>query len=311
MFRHIKNFHKGACLFAGIFLACQVGSVFADGHKLRVVATQTIFADITRQIGGDKVDVTAVASPKYNIHFIQPRPSDVRNIAKADLYVNAGLDLEAWSDPLLEAAGNPRLLRNAPGNVDLAQGIHILDVPDHSPTRAEGDIHLFGNPHFQMDPQNARIMAKTITEKLAEVDPVNAGYYQANEKTFLAKLEQKISEWKNLCIGCRGKEIFSYHEDIVYFADFLGLVIGHYLEPKPGIPPTPRQLNSLEDYAKTHAVKAIVLPTYYSRSAAEELAQRIGAKVVTICQGVGEVPGTDDFFSFFDHNVRQISEALK
>src|SRR3990167_3518430 len=120
----------------------------ADSKPLNIVTTQAIFADLVQEIAGDKANVIAIASPKYNVHFIQPKPSDVRKVSKADLYVNAGLDLEAWSDPLLEAVGEPRLFRNREGNVDLSAGIRLLNVPDHPLTRAEGDVHAFGNPHF-------------------------------------------------------------------------------------------------------------------------------------------------------------------
>ena len=294
-----------------ILLVGSFSNSWAGEKPLNIVATQGMFGDIVQEIGKDKVKVAVVASPKYNIHFIQPKPSDIRNVAKADLYVNAGLDLEAWSDPLLEAAGRPELFRNGPRNVDLSQGIRLLEVPDHAISRAEGDIHSFGNPHFQMNPENAKIMARTVLEKLKQTDPANAAYYEANAGAFLDRLDQKIAEWKNLCAHCSGEEIISYHEDIAYFADFLGLKAEQFLEPKPGIPPTPKHLEFLENYAKEHHVKAIVLPTYYSKDAAQKLSQRVGAKVVTICQGVGEVPGTEDVFGFFDYNFKQISEALK
>jgi zinc/manganese transport system substrate-binding protein len=298
-------------LFFLLLCAGYIPFCWAESQPLNIVTTQTIFADLIKQVGGDKVKVSAVASPRYNIHFIQPTPSDVRKVAKADLYVNAGLDLEAWSDPLLEAVGNPKLFRNGERNVDLSQGVRLLDVPDHPVTRAEGDIHLFGNPHFQMTPENAKSMVHTISEKLKGVDPANSSYYEENTKAFLEKLEQKIIEWKNLCAHCKGKEIVSYHDDIAYFADFLGIKAEQFIESRPGIPPTPKHLEFLEDYVKSNKVKAIVLPTYYPRKEADKLARKVGTKVVTICQGVGEVPDTENFFDFFDYNFKQISEALK
>ncbi len=283
----------------------------ADEKKLNVVATQTIFADLVRQIGGDRVEVSAVASPRYNIHFIQPKPSDVRRVGRADLYVNSGLDLEAWSDPLLEAAGKPELFRGGARNVDVSRGIRLLGVPDHPVTRAEGDIHAFGNPHFHMDPENARIIARNILVRLQEVDPVNSDYYSQRAREFEARLDAKIDEWKILTADLDGKEVISYHEDILYFADFLGLKVKEYLEPKPGIPPSPKHLQFLKEYAAANHVHAIVMPTYYPKGAAEALAKRINGKVVTIAQGVGEVQGTDDFFSFFDYNFKQISEGVR
>jgi zinc/manganese transport system substrate-binding protein len=285
--------------------------LFASEAPLKIVATQTLFADIVKQIGKDKVEVKYIAQPKFNVHFIQPKPSDVRNMTKADLYVNAGLDLEAWSGPLLEAAGRPELFSGAERNLDLSKGITILNVPNQPISRSQGDIHMFGNPHYNMNPENAKIIAMNILEKLKEIDPKDTSYYEENAKTFLSHFDEKISEWKKLCADFKGQEIISYHEDIAYFADFLGLKAEQFIEPKPGIPPTPKHLEFLEEYVKANHIKAIVMPTYYPKDAAEKLSQRVGAKVITICQNVGEIPGTDDTFSFFDYNFKQISEALK
>ncbi len=283
----------------------------AAESQLKVVATQTMYANIVKEIGKDKVDVKYVAQPKFNVHFIQPKPTDVRNVSKADLYVNAGLDLEAWSDSLLEAAGKPDLFRGRERNIDMSKDVRLLEVPDHPLSRAEGDIHIFGNPHYNMNPENIKIMAENVLKKLESVDPSDASYYETNEKAFMAHLDEKIAEWKRLCAHCKDQEIISYHKDDAYFADFLGLKIGQYIEPKPGIPPTPKHLEFLEGYVKANHIKAILVPTYYPKDAAEKLAKRVGAKVVTICQNVGEAPGTDGIFSFYDYNFRQISEALK
>ena len=294
-----------------MLLFCDSMFCHATENQLKVVATQTMYAQVVKEIGKDKVDVKYVAPPKFNVHFIQPKPTDVRNITKADLYVDAGLDLEAWSDSLLEAAGKPELFRGREKNIDMSRGIRLLEVPDHPLSRAEGDIHIFGNPHYNMNPENVKIMAENVLEKLKSIDPINDAYYEANEKAFIKHLDEKIAEWEKLCANCKGQEIISYHKDDAYFADFLGLKIGQYIEPKPGIPPTPKHLEFLEEYVKSHNIKAILVPTYYPKDAAEKLAKRVGAKVVTICQNVGELPGTDDIFSFYDYNFRQINEALK
>lgn len=297
-----------------LFFFVLFGAVFAGpaaAEPLRIATTQTIFADLVKEIGKDKVEVVAIASPKFNVHFVQPKPSDVRRVIKADLYVNAGLDLELWSDSLLEAAGKPEFFRNGSRNVDFSRGTQLLKVPGYSLSRAGGDLHLFGNPHFHMNPENARGMVRTIGEKLKEIDPGNSGYYEENIKIFLERLDQKITEWKTLCSHCKGQEIINYHDDIEYLAQFLGLKAEQFLEPKPGIPPTPKHLVFLEQYIKERRIKAICLPTYYSRREAEKLAKRIGVKVVTISQNAGEVKGTEGFFGFFDYNVKQISEALK
>ena len=295
----------------GSLIPSATRTLYAEGGPLKVVTTQAMYADLVKQIGGDKVDVKFVALPKFNVHFIQPRPSDVRNVARADLVVYTGLDLEAWWEPLLEAGGKPDLFPGRQRSVDMSRGIRLLDVPDHPLSRAEGDIHLFGNPHFAMNPENVKIMVGTALEKLSNVDPTQASFYEENYKAFISKLDGKIAEWRSLCAACRGQEIISYHKDIVYFADFLGIKAEQYLEPKPGIPPTPKHLEFLEGYVKAHKIKAIAMPTYFPRDAAEDLNKRIGGKVVTICQNLGELPGTEDVFSFFDYNFKQISDALK
>ncbi len=300
---------RGLLLLA-VFLVLSAVPLYAAG-PLKVVTTTTLFADLVRKIGGDRVDVKSVASPKFNVHFIQPKPSDVKNVSKADLYVFTGLDIEAWSDPLVEAAGKPDFFRGGTRSVDLSTGIRLLKVPTGPLSRALGDLHLFGNPHYHLNPENAKIMSRTLTEKLKEFDPTNASYYQANEDTFLAELDRRIGPWKSACARCAGKEVYAYHDEVEYLTDFLGLKSDKYLEPKPGIPPTPKHIQELENYAKTHEVKAILQTTYFPRAASEALAKRIGASVVTIAHNVGEVPEASDIFSLYEYNVKKIAEALK
>ncbi len=294
-----------------IFFISSVVPLYAESGPIKIVTTQTYYADIVKNIGKEKVEVKSVASPKFNVHFIQPKPSDVRNVAHADLVIYTGLDLEEWFGPLVEAAGKPDLFPSGGKNVDLSKGIRILKVPDHPLSRAEGDIHLFGNPHYIMNPENAKIMAGTILEKLKEIDPANANYYKENEKAFVAKLDGKIAEWKTLCSHCAGQEFVAYHDEVEYLADFLGMKSEQFLEPKPGIPPTPKHLEFLTDYIGQKKIKIITTPTYFPKSSADALARKTGAKTVTLAMNVGEMPGTEDLFGFFDYDVKQIAEALK
>ncbi len=294
-----------------LLILCLVSSpCFAD-TPLKVVTTQAFFADIVRQVGGDAVEVRSVAPPKFNVHFVQPKPSDVRHVSKADLYVHAGLDLESWSDPLLEAAGKPQLFRGADRNLDMSVGIELLKIPGHDPTRAEGDIHLYGNPHYHMDPENTLVMARRVAEKLKEIDPTHQEAYDLNLTAFLGKMEQKIVEWKSLCTQCAGKEILSYHDDIEYLVRFLGLHVHMFLEPKIGIPPTARHLVLVENDAKAHGIRLIVQPTYYETDTAKHVNSRIGSSLVLVAQNAGELPGTENVIDFFDTNIKVISDALR
>lgn len=282
-----------------------------SGRKLKIVATTTTFASLVQAIGGDRVEIKSVSLPKFNTHFFQPKFSDVRNVQKADLFVQAGLDHELWTDAILEAAGKPKLFKGAENNIQMSQGIRLLDVPESNLSRAQGDVHIFGNPHIWMNPENARIMAENILDRLIAHNPENAAYYEQNAKTFLAKLDQKIPEWKALAESVKGKEVVSYHKDIAYFADFMGFAVYRFYEPKPGIPPTPKDLISLQNYMKEKQIKAMIQPIYYSREATDALAERVGAKVYIICQNVGEIKGTEDYISLFDYNVKTLSEAVK
>lgn len=285
-------------------------SAFADDKPLKVVASTTFFKNLVEHIGGEHVNVHAVASPKFNVHFVQPKPSDVVKTAKADLFVFAGLDLEAWADPLLEASGRHDLFRGQTRNLDLSQGILLKNVPELL-SRSQGDIHAFGNPHYTLDPLNAKIMAQTVSRKLQEVDPEHAQEYSQNESAFLAKLENKIAEWKSLCAHCAGKEIFAYHDEMVYLTDFLGIKEGGYLEAKPGVSPSPKHLAELESYARANKVRAIAGASFYPQKTIRKFAEKIGAKTAVILQAPGEVKGTEDLWAFYDYNVSQLAGALK
>lgn len=283
-----------------------------NGQKMKIVATTTTFASLVRAITGDLAEVKSISLPKFNTHFFQPKFSDVRNVKKADLFVQAGLDHELWTEAILEAAGKPRLFRGAEGNVAMSEGVRLLDVPENKLSREQGDVHIFGNPHIWMSPENARMMTEHLLERLKKHQPENAAAFDANGKAFLELLDKKIPEWKaTVAQNVKGKEVISYHKDIAYFADFMGFKALRFYEPKPGIPPSPKEVLSLEKYIKENGIKAIVQPVYYSREATDALAKRTGAKVYIICQNAGEIPGTEDYIRLFDYNVKTLSEALK
>ncbi|MDO8730307.1 MAG: metal ABC transporter substrate-binding protein [Candidatus Omnitrophota bacterium] len=278
---------------------------------IRVAATLSSFADLVKQIGGDRVEVSTIAPPRFNPHFIEPRPSDVLKVKKADLLVHGGLDLEAWRGPLLDAAGNPDLFPGGKGELDLSRGIPLLEVPDRQLSRLDGDIHLFGNPHYWTSPENGRIMARAIAGKLSEIDPTHAEEYRKRLADFLTRLDGKIAEWKQLSSSVRGKEVIGYHNEWPYLMEFVGVKLEQFLEPKPGIPPSPKHLGFLENYMKERGIKVIIQPTYFPKSSSEVLARRTGATVVILCQSVKELPEASDYIAFVDYNVRQLVRALE
>ena len=294
----------------GMLLSSGMGAWAAE-PSLRVVTTLSTFAALVKTLGGEHVDVQSIAPPRFNPHFIEPKPSDVLKVKRAQLFVHAGLDLELWRGPLLDAAGNTNLFPGQSGELDLSQGIVLLEVPAHAVSRAEGDIHIYGNPHYWVDPENAKIMARSIVEKLAGVDPAHAADYRANLDRFLAQLDQRILAWRAKLAPSQGAELIGYHNEWPYLMRFAGLRMERFLEPKPGIPPTPQQLEFLQQYVNAHKVKALAQATYFPREASGVLAKRTGLKVILLCQSVREVPEASDYLAMVDYNVAQLVAGLQ
>ena len=297
-----------------VLLGCCVLPVGAQteaaGAKLKVVTTLSTFADLASTIGGEHVDVAFIASPKFNPHFIEPKPSDVLKVKRADLFIHAGLDLELWRGPLLDAAGNTKLFPGGPGELDLSQGIELLEVPGGAVSRAQGDIHIYGNPHYWTDPNNAIIMAKAIAAKLSELDPAHAAIFDERMRAFTRQLGGQMARWQERLRPFQGQELIGYHNEWPYLMRFAGLRTEHFLEPKPGIPPTPQQIEFIQQYVETHHIRAIAQATYFPTQAAEILAKRTGMNVILLCQNVGEVPEASDYLATVEYNVSQLIKGL-
>jgi len=279
--------------------------------ELKVVTTLSTFADLVKTIGGEYVDVSYIASPRFDPHFIEAKPSDVVKVKRADLFVHAGLDLEAWRWSLVDATGNAEVRPGGPKELDLSHGIELLEIPGHTLTRAAGDIHIYGNPHYWMNPANGKKMAQNIYDKLRELDPAHESIFHQNLEAFLKRLDEKIPEWQTKLNPFAGQEIIAYHNAWPYLMDFLGLKIEFFLEPKPGIPPTPKQVQMIESRIKEKGIKGIIHSGYYPKNAPESIARRTGVKVIELCQNVGEIPEARDYISMLDYDVNQLAETLK
>ncbi len=269
---------------AGLLLAS--GALFLSARPasaaLRVVASLPDEADIARQIGGDRVEVTTIAEGTQDPHKVPVKPSFVVKLNRADALVVQGLGLEhAFVPALLEAARNPKILPGAPAYIDASLYVTPLDVPT-SQSREQGELHPLGNPHFNLDPEQGKLMARAVAEGLARVDPAGAPAYQESLARFSALLDRKIQEWQQLAAPLRGVKAVSYHEDMVYLARRYGLVMVGTIEVKPGVPATPAHVEELVDTMKREGVTLVIREVSYEAGLAESIAQRTGARMVTI-----------------------------
>ena len=294
-----------------LFLFLINSSVVQAEKKLRVVTTLSSYADIAKTIGGEFIETSFVASPRFDPHFIEPKPSDILKVKRADLFIHSGLDLEAWRQPLIDAAARSDIRSGGERQLDLSLNIPLLDVPKGPVSRSEGDIHLFGNPHYWLDPRNGIIIAEEIAAKLSELDPSHSDTYTANLQRFRNELQTKIKKWQTLLAPYSGTPVVGYHDGWPYLMNFAGLKMDSFLEPKPGMPPTPKQIANVIAYVRSFKVPAIVLATNNSSDAAENVAEETGVKVLTLCQGVGEVEQAPDYISMTDYNVQQLLGALE
>ena len=284
---------------------------FSAHAKLKVVATLPDLASLARDMGGDKVEVSAMAKPTEDSHFVDARPSFVVQLRSADVLIDGGAELElGWLPPLLQNARNPKLEAGKPGRVQASQGVRLMNVPANV-TRAAGDVHALGNPHFMTDPIIAKTVAQHIAQSFAAVDPTNAASYDANYKKFEATINAKLQEWGAAMLPFKGQSVVAYHDSWVYFAHRFGLNIDIFLEPKPGIPPSPSHLAEVIDKMKAQKIKAIIVEPFHDRKIAEKVASSTGAKVVDFAQYPGAFPGTDSYVALIDTLVSRLAAAMK
>jgi zinc/manganese transport system substrate-binding protein len=296
-----------------IFLSAALSAIVATAAnaKIKVVTTLPDLASLAREIGGDKVEVSAMAKPTEDPHFVDARPSFVVQLRSADVLIDGGAELElGWLPPLLQNARNPKLEVGKPGRVQASEGVRLMNVPANV-TRAAGDVHALGNPHFMTDPIIAKTVALHIAQSFAAVDAPNAAFYDANNKKFEATINAKLQEWGAAMLPFKGQSVVAYHDSWVYFAHRFGLNIDIFLEPKPGIPPSPSHLAEVIEKMKAQKIKAIIVEPFHDRKIAEKVASSTGAKVVDFAQYPGALPNTDSYVKLIDTLVSRLAAALK
>jgi zinc/manganese transport system substrate-binding protein len=284
---------------------------FMSQAKLNVVTTLPDLGALAREVGGDDVEVTTLGKPMEDPHFVDAKPSFIVKLNHADALIEGGAELEmGWLPPLLESARNSKLQIGSPGRIVASDGIQLLDIPA-SVSRAQGDIHAMGNPHFLVDPIRAGSVAIHIADAFSKLDPASASRFEENLKTFNHKLETKMKEWSEKLSPYHGQSVAAYHDSWVYFADRFGLKIDVFLEPKPGIPPSPSHLASVIEKIKSKHVKAILVEPYHNRKIAESVASHTGAQVVDVAQYPGGIPDTKTYFELMDSDISRLANALK
>ena len=279
--------------------------------KLNVVATTPDFAAIAREIGGDQIELTTLAKPTEDPHFVDAKPSFIVKLNRADVLIEGGAELEVgWLPALLDQSRNPKLVSGAPGRIACSQGVRLLEVPA-TLDRANGDIHAAGNPHFMTDPVNAKIVAQHIADSLCVLDSQSAEVYHANLKKFTGAIDAKLAEWAQTLAPFKGREVVAYHDSWLYFGERFGLKIDLFLEPKPGIPPTPAHLAGIIAKMKADQVNVIIVDPYLNRKTAETVARNTGATVVAVTQFPGGVKGTEGgYIPMVDYVVNSMAQAL-
>lgn len=305
----MKIYLKLLCCTA-ILAICAIPACAAG--KLNVVAATTDFAALASEIGGDKVDTQAIAKGYQDPHFVEAKPSFLLMLHKADLLVVVGLELEiGWLPPLITQSGNPKIQPGAAGYFDSSRYADILEKSSGTVTRAEGDVHPFGNPHYWLDPDNGRRVAKALADKFAEMRPADAAYFQQRYQDFDKRLAASEKAWDEQMKPYRGRKLVTYHRSWPNMAKRFGLDVVGYVEPRPGIPPSPSHTLELIQQMKRDNVKIIFVEPYFDLKTPNSIASATGAKVVVLMPSVGGEKSITDYFKLFDYDVKLMQDAFK
>ena len=285
---------------------------FATGPawaRLSLFACEPEWAILAETLGGDRVEVYAATTPHQDPHYVQARPSLIAKARRADLLVCTGAELEQGWLPLgLRKARNPDILPGAKGYFEAADYVELQEIPA-ALDRAEGDIHARGNPHVQLDPRNIRKVARALSDRVALLDPSNAGFYQRQLGEFLNAWDAAIVRWEATTASMRGQRIVVHHREWIYLLDWLGLERAGALEPKPGVPPSAGYLASLKKALEADPASLIIRSPLSDPRPASWLSEQSGIPVAELPQAPGGSDDTGDLFTWFDTIVKHLLEA--
>jgi len=280
--------------------------------KVNVVTSTEDLASIAREVGGDRVNIIALARGVQDPHFVEPKPSFILAVNRADLYIAVGRELEiGWLPPLLTSSRNARIQPGARGYLDASLNVRILDIPTGQITRAMGDVHPLGNPHYWLDPGNGRRIAQAIRDKLSELAPDGRASFAQRYDDFDRRLAAAEKRWDAALAPYKGTKLVTYHRSWPNFMDRFGLEVIGYVEPKPGIPPSPSHILALIEEMKRQMVKVIVVEPYFSLRTPQSIASQVGGRVLVLAPSVGGAKEATDYIQLFEYNVRLLAAALK
>ena len=278
----------------------------------KVITTTEDLAALAREVAGDKVTVESLARGYQDPHFVEPKPSFIIKLHDADLLVVIGRELEiGWLPPLLTQSRNAKIQVGSPGYLDASMGVRILEIPTGQITRAMGDVHPSGNPHYWLDPDNGRIVAKSIAAALTRISPNDKAYFDQRYADFDRRLTDAQKRWAAAMAPYKGTKVVTYHRSWPNFTERFGLDVIGYVEPKPGIPPSPSHTIDLIGEMKRQQVKLILVEPYFDLKTPESIAREVGGKVLVLTPSVGGVKEAGNYIALFDYNVTLVTSTLK
>jgi zinc/manganese transport system substrate-binding protein len=300
-------------MFAVLLITLLTASVPAGAQsKLNVVTTTEDLAAIAREVGGDHITVDAIARGYQDPHFVEAKPSFILKLQKADLLILVGRDLEiGWLPPLIQQSRNSKVQVGADGYLDASLQARILEIPQGQITRAEGDVHPLGNPHYWLDPENGKIIGREIVDKFVRFRPSDRAYFEQRLNDFVSRLNDAEKRWVDLMTPYKGTKVVTYHRSYSNFADRFGLNVVGYVEPKPGIPPTPQHTLDLINEMKRGNVKIVLVEPYFDLKTPNSIGRETGAEVLVMPPSVGGVKDVPDYFKLFDYDLAQLTNAIK
>ena len=292
-------------LLAALPLTTQAAS------KINVMAATEDLAAIAREIGGDNVTVDSIAKGYQDPHFVEPKPSFILKLQKADLLLTVGLQLEiGWLPPLINQSRNAKIQVGGAGYVDMSSFCKILEIPQGPVSRAQGDVHPLGNPHYWLDPDNGRRMAKGLADKFSAMQPENAAAFAKRYADFDQRLTTAVKGWEAKMAPFKGRKVITYHRSWPNFCERFGMVVVDYVEPKPGIPPSPQHTLDVENTMKQQGIKLILVEPYFDLKAPNKIAADVGGQVVVLMPSVGGTKEITTYFQLFDYDINLLVNAF-